>query len=137
MTTGRINILVAATVLLLAAAGGLVLGFTIEPNLASGEYHVSSQRFFLREGHTHGMPIALLNLLVGLLLPRLALGERGRRALAIAGLGAFFLPITLVLRGLTFPSKAFAPLGLVGAACFAVTAAMILAGALRPPRATP
>jgi len=128
---GRFNLVIGGVVLLFGAVGGVVLAMTMDPSLASGQYELSSVRFFYRDGHGHGLLFAFLNLIVGLALPRLALSDRARTICGAAAAVALLLPVALLLRGITYPSAAVAPVAFVGSIGFMVAAVLIAAGAAR------
>ncbi|EMO25946.1 hypothetical protein LEP1GSC170_5139 [Leptospira interrogans serovar Bataviae str. HAI135] len=74
---GKINVVAGFTAMLLAAMGGFALGATFEANaIKDGQYVLNIVRFYLREGHSHGMPIAMYNMVVGLWIDKIALSDR-------------------------------------------------------------
>ena len=129
---GRFNLVFGAVILLVGTFGGIALAMTLDPILADGEHDLASVRFFFRDAHSHAMPFALLNLIVGLLIPRLALSDRSRTVCGVAAAGSLFLPLALFLRGALYPSAAPAPLAFIGATCFMVTSVLVIIGAMRP-----
>lgn len=129
---GRFNLVFGAVILLVGTFGGIALAMTLDPILADGEYDLASVRFFFRDAHSHAMPFALLNLIVGMLIPRLALSDRSRTVCGVTAASSFFLPLALFLRGVLYPSAAPAPLAFIGATCFMVTAVLVIIGAMRP-----
>jgi hypothetical protein len=113
--TGDLNIALGFTGLFLAALGGFALGITFD-NFAvqNGEHVLTLGRFFLREGHSHGMPIALYNLIIGIGLQHGWVdGSMADRIASIGAAVGFLLPIGLILRSLAGPN--LAPIGMLGA----------------------
>ncbi len=131
MTSGKLNLGLGALGLVLAGLGGFALGVTIDPIFEKGFAAIPLARFLLRGGHPHGMLISLVNVVVGLALPRLALGEAGKKACAIFTASAFLLPVGLVLRGATGGAMTFAPLSMLGGVAFVVGAVLLALGGLR------
>lgn len=130
MEQGRRNIIAGGIVIFIAAIGGFALGFTVENIFKDGFYAMTLPRFLIKAGHSHGMPMALYNLIIGVMVDRLALSEKGKKYLSMLALGAFIMPLGLLLRGLTGGSMAFAPVVLVGATCFIASAAVMIKGAI-------
>lgn len=129
MRFGRLNIMAGAAVIFLAAIGGFALGFTIEPNIKDGHYMLTYPRLLLKAGHTHGMPFALYNLIIGGLVDRLALSGGRKKWLSYLAVGTFIMPVGLILRGLTGGAMTFAPVVMIGALCFLGSAALLFIGA--------
>jgi len=75
MNFGRQNIIVGGIAIFVAAAGGMVLGFTMDAYFPRGFYEMPLTRALMKAGHTHGMPFALYNLIFGSLIDRLALDD--------------------------------------------------------------
>jgi len=130
MNSGRLNIIVGGVVLILAGLGGFALGSTMDSYFEKGVYSIPLARLLLKAGHTHGMPLALYNILIGSLVDRLALTAMWKRACSIAAIGSLILPVGLVLRGTTDGSMTFAPVAFVGAHCLLLSAAIMVKGAI-------
>lgn len=130
MNSGRLNILVGGIVLIVAGLGGFVLGSTMDTYFDNGFYSIPLARLLLKAGHTHGMPLALYNILIGSFVDRLALTAMWKRACSIAAIGSLILPVGLVLRGTTDGSMTFAPVAFVGALCLLISAAIMVKGAI-------
>ena len=79
MKYGRMNIIAGGVVLFAASSGGFALGFTMNPYFDRGYYAIPLARLLLKAGHTHGMPFALYNLLIGSLVDRMAMTTGGRK----------------------------------------------------------
>jgi hypothetical protein len=129
MRQGRINILAGCVGILLAAVGGFCLGFSMDPYFDKGFYALPLGRYLLKAGHTHGMPIALYNLIIGSLLENLKLTDTGKKWCSRLAVCAFIMPIGLVLRGITDGAMTFAPVVLLGAFCFLSSIVMVMKGA--------
>jgi hypothetical protein len=135
MSNGKLNIVAGFLGLLLAACGGLALGFTFDQfAVRDGDHVLSVVRFYLREGHSHGMPIAFFNLFIGLLLVRVQLSDRLKKAVSILALIAFFLPIGLAVKGAAGAPTDFPPIGMIGVLGILGSSVIMLIGALRIPR---
>ena len=130
MNFGRLNIISGGIVIFLAAIGGFVLGFTLDAFFEKGFYALPLGRMLLKAGHTHGMPFALYNIIIGILVDKLALTDKGKRICSLFSVLAFIMPIGLVLRGLTDGAMTFAPVVLVGALFFLISAAIMIKGTM-------
>ncbi len=130
MEHGRRNIIAGGIVIFIAAIGGFALGFTVENIFKDGFYALTLPRMLMKAGHTHGMPMAFYNLIIGVMVDRLALMEKDKKYLSILALGAFIMPLGLLLRGLTGGSMTFIPVVMIGAICFLASAAIMLKGAI-------
>ncbi|MFC1824237.1 hypothetical protein ACFL9T_16115 [Thermodesulfobacteriota bacterium] len=128
MNFGRRNIIAGGIVIFLGAIGGFALGFTLDPFFEKGFYALPMGRMLLKAGHTHGMPFALYNIIIGVLVDKLAITDKGKKACSIFTLLAFIMPVGLVLRGITDGAMTFAPVVLVGALCFLISAAIMIKG---------
>ncbi len=136
MNFGKLNLLAGSLGLLLAALGGVALGATFDQySIKDGNHLLSEVRFYLREGHSHGMPMALLNLIFGLYVDRIALSDRWKRIGSVACLFTFFLPIGLAMKGAAGAPANFPPIGIIGILGFLTTAVVMATGALRLKRA--
>ncbi|MEE8483321.1 MAG: hypothetical protein V3S46_01885 [Nitrospinota bacterium] len=116
--------------ILIGGLGGFILGFTVDPYFEGGFYAPSLARFLIKAGHSHGMPMAFFNLIVGPLVDRLNLSDKGKKYLSYLTLGSFIMPVGLLLRGFTGGAMTFAPVVLIGALCFLSSAALIAKGSL-------
>lgn len=130
MKQGKLNIILGSVTIIVAGIGGLALGFTVEHHFILGHYSPNLPRFLIKAGHSHGMPMAFYNLIVGLLLDRLELGESGKTWCSRLAAGALLMPLGLLLRGLDGGAYTFAPLALAGGISLMASAALILKGAL-------
>ncbi len=134
MHSGRINILAGCIGILLAAIGGFCLGFSMDVYFEKGFYAVPLGRYLLKAGHTHGMPVALYNLIIGSLVEKLSLTDKGKKWCSWLAVLAFIMPIGLALRGLTNGAMTFAPVVLVGSVCFLASAVMVMKGIATAPK---
>ncbi len=130
MKQGRLNIILGSAVIIVAGIGGFALGFTVEHHFVLGHYSPGLARFLTKAGHSHGMPMAFYNLIVGGLIDRFGLGEGEMKWCSWLAAGAFLMPLGLLLRGLDGGALTFAPVTLVGGLSFMASAALILKGAL-------
>ena len=130
MNFGRLNIISGGIVIFIAAIGGFALGFTLDPFFEKGFYALPLGRMLLKAGHTHGMPFALYNIIIGMLVDKLAITDKGKRICSLFTVLAFIMPIGLVLRGLTDGAMTFAPVVLVGALFFLISAAIMIKGTM-------
>jgi hypothetical protein len=131
MREGRLNIIVGGIAILVGAVGGFCLGFSMEPYFENGFYAMTLPRLLLKAGHTHGMPFALYNLIIGALLPQLTLGVTGKKWCSILSILAFIMPLGLILRGVTDGAMTFAPVVLLGAVCFLLSIVLLIIGAAK------
>ncbi|PJZ69867.1 hypothetical protein CH373_13565 [Leptospira perolatii] len=132
MKIGKFNLIVGATGLLIAACGGLVLGATFDQySVRNGDHLLSLVRFYLREGHSHGMPISLYNLIIGLYVDKLELPNKGKWTLAIAAACGLLLPVGLAIKGAAGAPAEFPPVGMPGVLGMLVSIILLLVGAIR------
>jgi hypothetical protein len=132
MNYGKNNIVAGFIGLILAVCGGMILGLTFDRfSVQDGNHVMSIVRFYLREGHSHGMPISFFNLFIGLLVDRMVLSNGLKKACSILGLFAYFLPIGLVLKGASGAPSNFPPIGMIGVFAVLATIFIMLIGALR------
>lgn len=131
MNGGRLNVIVGGIVILICSMGGFCLGFSMEAFFEKGVYAITLPRLLLKAGHTHGMPFALYNLIIGVLLPHLALGDTGKKWCSILSVLSFIMPIGLILRGVTDGAMTFAPVALLGAVFFMSSIILVIIGAVK------
>ena len=130
MRIGRKNIIAGGIVIFIGAFGGFALGFSIDPYFEKGFYAVPLARFLLKAGHSHGMPFALYNLILGGMIDRLNLSDHLKKWCSILGVLAFVMPVGLILRGLTGGAMTFAPVAMLGALFFLSSAGLVIYGGL-------
>jgi len=130
MKFGRTNLIAGSVVIMIATLGGFALGGTLEPNFQDGFYKQSHDRVLMRAGHTHGMLFAYFNLIVGLLVDRLALTGKGKKLLSLLAIGALLVPAGVFTRGLLGGTEAVMPVVAAGALCYLGSAGLILKGAI-------
>ena len=132
MRFGRVNVLAGALGLLIGSMGGLALGATFDRYATKDGFHLLTlTRFYLREGHSHMMPLALLNLSIGLLVDRLVLGDVWKRACSWLAVAAFVLPLGLAAKGAANATPDFPPIGMVGVVGFVGATLLLAIGAWR------
>jgi hypothetical protein len=131
MNFGRKNIIAGGIVIFVGAFGGFALGFSLDPYFEKGFYAIPLARYLLKAGHTHGMPFALFNLILGGMIDRLALTDRQKQWGSTLGILAFVMPVGLILRGLTGGAMTFAPVVLVGALFFLSSVALVIYGGVK------
>jgi len=117
-------------VLFLATAGGFALGFTMDSYFEKGFYAIPLARLLVKAGHTHGMPFALYNLIIGSLVDRLALDDAWKNRCSWAALLSLLMPVGLILRGLDDGAIKFALIVFVGAVFFLTSAGIVIKGAI-------
>jgi len=131
MRRQRLNLLLGGAGIVVASLGGFALGLGHADYFAEGFYQIDLVRALLKDAHNHGQPFAFFNLIVGLLLPHLALGERGRAWLSSLAAASLLLPIGLLTRGLARGSMLPAPLTFAGGIAFVGAAVLVAVGAWR------
>jgi hypothetical protein len=130
MNYGRLNIIIGGMVIFLGAAGGFALGFTMDQFFEKGFYAMPLTRVLIKAGHTHGMPFALYNIIIGSLVDRLALDDRWKKRCSLAAILAFLMPIGLILRGVDNGARRFVPVVVTGAVFFLTSAGIMIRGAV-------
>lgn len=130
MNSGRLNIILGGIVIVLAGLGGFALGFTMNPYFDKGFYAVPLARVLLKAAHTHGLPMAFYNIIIGSLVDRLTLSDRWKKICSILTILSFMMPVGLLLRGITDGAMTFAPVVLIGSLCFFVSALIMVKGAI-------
>ncbi|ABJ74998.1 hypothetical protein [Leptospira borgpetersenii] len=129
---GKINVIAGFTAMLLAAMGGFALGATFDTNVVKDEqYILSIVHFYLREGHSHGMPIAMYNMIVGLWIDKVALSNRSKLIASWAAVCGLLLPVGLALKGAAGAPANFPPVGLPGILGMFTSIILLLIGAIR------
>lgn len=129
MKFGKLNLVAGALIMLLAGAGGMLLGATFDANSVKDGYHVLSLvRFYLREGHSHSMPFGLYNLIFAFIVDQLMLTDTHKRIASIAAVCAVLLPLGLLGKGMAGAAPNFPPFGIIGILAFLVSIVYILVG---------
>ena len=131
MKIGQINILAGGAAMLAAAFGGFLLGFSINEYFASGQLVLPLGRSLLKSAHSHAMPIALFNIIVGVAVNHIALNEKWKKACSYGAVIGLLMPVGLVLRGLQDGAMTFAPVVMLGAMGLMLTASLLVAGSLK------
>ena len=130
MSSGRLNIIAGGVAIVFAGLGGFALGFTMDPYFEKGFYAIPLGRVLLKAGHTHGLPIAFYNIIIGSLLDRLTLSDKWKKICSIFTILSFIMPVGLLLRGITDGAMTFAPVVLIGSLCFFISALIMVKGAI-------
>ena len=135
MDAGRKNIIAGGIAIILRIIGGFTLGFSLEPyfkgGVEEGFYAMTYGRTLLRAGHTHGLPFAFYNLIIGLMIDRLALSDSLKKWCSILTVLALIMPVGLVLRGITAPEMTFVPVVMLGSICFFSSVVIMIIGAIK------
>ena len=130
MKFGRLNIIVGGIVIFLSTLGGFFLGFTMSQFFEKGFYAIPFGRVLLKAGHTHSMPFAFYNIIIGSLVDRLSLNEKWKKRCSLFTILSLIMPIGLVLRGMTDGAMTFAPVVLIGAIFFIGSSAIMIKGVI-------
>jgi hypothetical protein len=133
--SGRANIAVGLAAMVAAAFGGFALGNNLDPYFAAGYAQIPLWRYLTKAGHSHGMPFGLINMVVGLLLPRLSCTVRTKRVAAVLTVVSLFLPIGVCLRGLTQGAEIGRFLAMTGGTSLVVACVVLLVAVIRGDRA--
>ena len=129
MKFGKINLIAGAVGLLLGGLGGMLLGGTFDAQSTKDGYHMLElARFYIREGHSHSMPMALYNLIFSLIVDKLSLSNRNKMIASILAVSSFFLPLGLLGKGLAGADPSFPPIGIIGILGFIASIIFILVG---------
>lgn len=133
MNQGKTNIVAGFLFMFAAACGGMLLGGTFDAAYAArgGDHVMTMARFFLREGHSHGMPIGMFNIIVGLVIDKLALTTGVKRIASWAAICGILLPIGLAAKGAAGAPASFPPVGLPGVFGMFIAIVVCLIGAVR------
>ena len=129
MKFGKINIIVGAVGLLLAAIGGMALGLTFDKQAIKDGYHtLDVVRFYFRDGHSHGMAFCIYNLFFGLIIDRMSFSDKIKKFGSYMAACALILPISLLARAFAGAPTDFPPIGILGAIAFVVSICILLSG---------
>jgi hypothetical protein len=129
MKFGKINIVVGAIGLLLAAIGGMALGLTFDKQAIKDGYHVLSiVRVYFRDAHSHGMAFCVYNLFFGLIIDRMSFSDKIKKFGSYMAACSLILPISLLARAFAGAPADFPPIGILGAIAFVVSICILLSG---------
>ena len=129
MKFGKINIVVGAIGLILAAIGGMALGLTFDKQAIKDGYHsLSTVRFYFRDAHSHGMLLCLYNLFFGLIIDRMSFANKIKKFGSYMAACSLILPISLLAKAFAGAPADFPPFGILGAIAFVVSICIILSG---------
>ncbi len=128
----RLNFFVGAGGMLVAVMAALVLGITFEAyGQRDGDYAFSVVRFFLRFAHTHGMPLSLYNLIVGLALLHLTLSKLEVQVASWGAALTWTVPLVMTAKGAAGAPPGFPHIEIIGIIGLVVSATVLLRGASR------
>jgi hypothetical protein len=130
MKFGRLNIIVGGVVIFLSTIGGFFLGFTMYHFFERGFYAIPLGRVLLKAGHTHSMPFAFYNIIIGSLVDRLSLNDKWKKRCSFFTIFSLIMPIGLILRGITDGAMTFAPVVLIGAIFFVGSSVIMIKGVI-------
>lgn len=134
----RINFVIGSGGIILAVVAALALGITFEKHGTQQDlYLFTTARFFLRFSHTHGMPLSLYNLIVGLALVRLPLSLREARIAAWGAASTWVVPLVMTLKGAAGAPPDFPHVEIVGIVGMVASAIVLLRGGLRITKSAP
>ncbi|MGH1342959.1 MAG: hypothetical protein ACRBN8_15460 [Nannocystales bacterium] len=134
----RLNFFIGAGGMIAAVVAALALGITFETyGQHDGNYVFSVVRFFLRFAHTHGMPLSLYNLIVGLALLQLTLSKREARAASWGAALTWTVPLVMTAKGAAGAPEGFPHVEIIGIVGLVVSAVVLLRGAARLVRPEP
>lgn len=126
---GRLNILFGTIAMLAAAMGGMALGATFDQHaVRDGDHVLTLVRFYLREGHSHGMPLAMLNMVIGLIIDQWFSSEKLKKICSYSAMLSLVLPIGLASKGAAGAAANFPPFGMIGVIALFVTLICLLLG---------
>ena len=129
MKFGKINIVVGAIGLLLAAIGGMALGLTFDKQAIKDGYHMlNTVRFYFRDGHSHGMVLCLYNLFFGLIIDRMSFSDKIKEFGSYMAACSLILPMSLLAKAFAGAPADFPPFGILGAVAFVISICIILYG---------
>jgi hypothetical protein len=129
MKFGKINIVVGAIGLILAAIGGMALGLTFDKQAIKDGYHsLSTVRFYFRDAHSHGMLLCLYNLFFGLIIDRISFPNKIKKFGSYMAACSLILPISLLAKAFAGAPADFPPIGILGAIAFVVSICLLLSG---------
>jgi hypothetical protein len=130
MKFGHLNVIVGGVFIILSTLGGFLLGFTMNQFFERGFYAIPLGRVLLKAGHTHSMPFAFYNILIGSLVDRLSLNDNWKKRCSFFTILSLIMPIGLILRGMTDGAMTFAPVVLIGAIFFVGSSAIMIKGVI-------
>lgn len=128
------NAIAAGLLFIVSAFVGMSIGMNYDlrfPAEYDGYYMVKKGEAMIRAAHTHGMPFALYNLLLALVIPFLGFSEKVKNLMSWSGILMIIMPIALFLRGVVYPATTFDLVGFVGATFFLITSVMLVIGAIK------
>lgn len=128
------NAIAAGILFLVSAFLGMYFGMNFDlrfPEAFNDHYLISHGDAMMRAAHTHGMPFALYNLLLAIVIPYLKLSDKMKNFMSWSGILMIIMPIALFLRGVTYPATTFDLVGFFGATFFLITSILLVIGAVQ------
>ena len=135
---GRLNFIVGGVGMMVSVVAALALGITFDDHgQREGLYLFSVVRFYLRFAHTHGMPLSLYNLIVGLCLGILDMSPRRRKLAAWGAASTWLIPILMTLKGALGAPANFPHVEIIGILGLVVSSGLLVAAARNETAAEP
>lgn len=128
------NLITAGVLFIVSAFVGMSIGMNYDmrfPEAYEGYYMVKKGEAMIRAAHTHGMPFALYNLLLALVIPHLGFSDKLKNITSWSGILMLIMPVALFLRGVVYPDTTFDFVGFIGATFFLLTSALLIYGAVK------
>jgi hypothetical protein len=127
----KLNVIAGALGLVVFSFYGFFLGSTFNTSLTDEYYVLTVGRFYMKQPHTHGFPLAMYNLILAVVLPYLGLTERSKKVCSVLAVCSYIMTIGLFLKAITDGAPTYAPVVMVGAILFTVSAIMLLFGSFK------
>ncbi len=128
------NALAAGILFLVSAFLGMYMGMRFDlrfPEAYDGHYMILKGEAMMRAAHTHGMPFALYNLLLAVVIPYLGFTDKIKNYVSWSGILMIIMPIALFIRGIVYPATTFDLVGFIGAFFFIVTSLLLVIGVIK------
>ncbi len=125
------NAVAAGLLFVASAAVGMSIGMDYDlrfPADYDGYYMVKKGEAMIRAAHTHGMPFALYNLILALVIPFLGFSDTMKKLTSWFGILMIIMPVALFVRGVIYPATWFDMVGFIGATFFVLTSVFLLIG---------
>ena len=128
------NAIAAALLFLVSAGIGMSFGMNFDirfPAEYDGYYMIKKGEAMMRAAHTHGMPFALYNLILALVIPFLGFSDKMKNLTSWFGIIMIIMPVALFMRGMVYPETYLDMIGFVGAFFFVLTSVFLLIGIIK------
>ena len=130
--SARLALIVGSSGMIAGVVAALALGITFEEHGTRDElYLFTVVRFFLRFSHTHGMPLSLYNLIVGLALLSLPLSTNQARWAAWGAALTWTVPLVMTVKGALGAPPGFPHVEIIGIVGLVVSAVILARGSFR------